>query len=191
MKTKVANFKRPLRCSGFSLIETLVVIAVFALISVIVSRSVAVSIVGTRKSDSSALVRENLNLAVSAVERRLRSASKITTSCTGTPEQSIQFINEDGVESRLFCNPGTCTVGGNTYIGYVPDISAPGLEERLTNSDSVCITACEFVCSPQSAPGGLGLPPAIRISVEGRSKGTSGVEDTSVRLETGVSLRAY
>lgn len=174
----ILNNKR----SGFSLIETLVVVSVFAIVSLIVSRATAVSLVGSRKSDASTQVRENLSLAVSVLERHLRSAREITSNCTGTPGSFISYIDENGSAAGFYCNPSTsCTSSTNTYVASGSALA------RITNPDKVCITHCQFIC----AATGVGTPPGVRISIEGRSKEASGIEDTSIRLETGVSLRAY
>lgn len=167
---------------AFSFVETLVVIGMFAIISVIVSRATAVTLVGSRKSDASSLVRENLSFAVSVIERHLRSAREITSSCTGATASSINYLDQNGNPASFLCNPDVaCSSTTNTYVASGSALS------RLTNPDKICITSCQFVCTSPAA----GMPPTIRISIEGKSKEASGVEDTSVRLETGVSLRAY
>lgn len=168
--------------SGFSLIETLVVIAMFAIIAMVVSHSTTTSLVGSRKSDASTKVRENLSIALSVIERQLRSAKEITSACTGVSSTSISYIDEYGNPSTFNCNPSSsCSSGTNTYV------SSGSASVRLTSPETICITACSFTCTPS----GSNLPPTVTISIEGRSKDTTGVEDTSVRLETGVSLRAY
>jgi len=173
---------------GFSLIETLVVIGVFAVIATVVARATTVSLLGTRKSDASAKVRENLNLAMGVIERQLRSARAITSPppCDGTPYNSISYIDQYGDPSSFTCNPNpTCSSGTNTYV------ASGSASVRLTNPESICITDCEFTCSPPVPPDPPNLPPTVQIVIEGTSKETSGIEDTAVRLETGVSLRAY
>jgi len=167
---------------GFSLIETLVVIALFAIIATVVSRSTTVSLLGSRKSDASTKVRENLNIAVGVIERQLRSAQKITSACDGSSLNFIDYTDQYGQSTNFTCNPNPdCSSGTNTYV------SSGSTSTRITSPDTICITACQFSCS---IPGD-NLPPSVSVAIEGRSKDVSGVEDTSVRLETGVSLRAY
>lgn len=167
---------------GFSLIETLVVIAVFAIIATVVARATSVSLLGSRKSDASTKVRENLSLAMAVIERQLRNASEITSACVGATSTSIDYVDAFGNTTGFACNPGaTCASGTNTYI------SSGSAAVRLTNPEAVCITDCEFVCSRS----GANLPPTVTIAIEGMSKDAAGIEDATVRLETGVSLRAY
>lgn len=168
--------------NGFSLIETLVVVAVFAIVATVVSKATAVSLLGGRKSDASTKVLENLSLAMGVIERQLRNAVAITSACTGLPTTSIDYIDADGNEVRpgFSCNPSnTCTSSTNTYVSSG--------SARLTNPETVCITDCEFIC----LRSGVNLPPTVTIAIEGRSKEVSGIEDATVRLETDVSLRAY
>jgi len=166
---------------GFSLIETLVVIAMFAIVAAVVSQSTAVSLRGSKKSDASAKTRENLSSAIGVIERRLRGASEITTVCDGvTPTQSVQLTNQDGVTNTISCNPDTsCTSGSNTYVLLDSD--------KLTSTDDICITKCDFVCTQPST----NLPPTIEITIQGQSKDATGIEDTSVEVKTSVTLRAY
>lgn len=163
---------------GFSLIETLVVVALFAFIGIVVSQSTAVSLTGSRKAEASTRVRENLNSALGVIERQLRSAKSIS-SCTNT---RVDFINEDGASSTISCNPSSnCTSTTQTYV-YLNSSTF-----RLTNTDSVCLTECQFTCTQASA----NVPYSVNVVLEGRSKNEIGVEDTTIRTGTSVNLRAY
>lgn len=166
---------------GFSLIETLVVVALFSVIGIVVSQSTAISLTGSRKADASTLVRENLNNAASVMERHLRSARSVTCSTT-PPETSISYKDENGNDSTFSCNVSpNCNSGTNTYV------SSGSASVRLTSSQEVCITACEFRCNPSTGA----LPPNIQIYLQGRSKNISGVEDTTIDIRTSVTVRAY
>jgi|GEM_PF-2483250 len=167
--------------NGFSLIEILVVIAIFALIIAVVSSAITSSMVGIRKSDNTVSVRENMSLALGLVERKLRSARGVTA-CT---ETAIDFISENNRLFRVFCNPSqVCDSTTSTSISITED----GLTSRLTNLDTICITACEFICTPPPSPGPT---KSVKIFLEGSDKETTGAENSRVRLETTVSLRAY
>src|SRR3989304_2065390 len=66
------------RNSGFSMIEILVVILVFATLAVLATDSLLLSLRGSRKSESTVSVRENLNYALSIIERQLHNAESVS-----------------------------------------------------------------------------------------------------------------
>ncbi len=166
---------------GFSLIETLVVIGLFALIATVVARSTAFSLSGSRKSDTSSMVREELENAVGVVERHLRSAKSIdATSCTGLEMSSINYIDQSGAAATFTCvEDGDCS--------GTPDSQIAWSGSRLTSQQNICLRQCKFTCT--QAVGNL--PPTVKILVEGVAKGTTGVEGSAITVETSVTLRAY
>jgi len=167
---------------GFSLIETLVVVGLFSVVALVIAQATAVSLKGSRKADASTNARENLTQAVNVIERQLRSARNVSAAdCTGLPVSAIDYTDQAGRPSSFSCNSisTSCT---NTTSSYVASGSA-----RLTTPETICIIACQFICTPSSA----NLPPTVEIQIEGVNKNTVGVEGASVRLETGVTLRAY
>lgn len=162
---------------GFSLIETLVVVSLFAVIGIVVSQATAVSLTGSRKADATTLVRENLSTAVSTMERKLRSAKSVT--CTGGA-QSISFRDENDILTNFTCiESASCASTSYVYSGSTTN--------RLTNSQDVCITACSFTCPVPTNS----LPPNIEIYLQGRSRNVTGVEDTTIDIRTSVTPRAY
>lgn len=170
--------------SGFSLIETLVVVGLFAVIGIVVAQSTAVSLQGSRKADASSKVRENLNQAINVMERQLRSAKAITSpvcSTGGTSSTSINYTDQRGNPGSFTCYPEpNCT--SNSYVAS----PSAGTPLNLTSVETLCITACQFTCTkPVSGP------PTIDILLEGKSKEATGVEDTTIIVKTSVNLRAY
>lgn len=156
---------------GFSLIEILVVVALFAMISIIVSQTTVLSLRGTKKSDSTSTVRENLNYAMGVTERQLRSAQSITSSCTGTTLTNIDFVDENGVARNIGCSADSIFFNGSS----------------LTSSQVVKVSSCEYVCTQS---GSL-TPPDVSITYTGTSVGTSGVENSTISVSTQVTLRSY
>jgi len=69
--------------SGLSLIEILIVITIFAVIGILSTRSVFLTLRGAKKSDSLVRVRENVNNALSVIERQIRNSEKVTCPSTG------------------------------------------------------------------------------------------------------------
>lgn len=173
---------------GFSLIEILVVIALFAMIGVVVSQSTAVSLQGTRKADASSKVRENLNQALGVMERQIRAAKRIESACSvsGSESSTITYTDQDGVSGRVFncVNTGACSASPNSYIA-----SSSGMATlvNITSPSTVCITECKFVCTQPAN----GTPPTVDISITGESKDVRGVENTIIKVQTSVNLRTY
>lgn len=167
---------------GFSLIETLVVVALFAVIAAVVAQATAVSLTGSRKADAAGKVRENISYAVNVVERQLRSARRVSSACSPSGEtgQTVLFTNEDGASATV-----GCTTGPSSYVYFSPP--APATTMVLTNRQTVSITNCTFVCTEGSG----NLPPKIDITIEGTSRETEGAEAGIVQVQTSVNLRAY
>jgi prepilin-type N-terminal cleavage/methylation domain-containing protein len=167
---------------GFSLIETLVVIGLFAIVAAVISQATAVSLTGSRKSDASTQVRENLSSAVGSIERQIRSARSV--SCTSS--ERIDYIDQEGNGAYFACYPSaSCNSATSTYIASAS--ATPLVVSRITSTDTVCIVACEFSCTVPAS----GLPPTVEVTIVGQSKDVAGVENTSIELKTSVTLRAY
>lgn len=170
---------------GFSLIETLVVIAVFAVIATIVSQSTTAGLLGSRKSDATSQVREELDHALSVMERHLRTAKSIAPadcSTTGVTVDALDFTDQNGTVTNFTCvDLPSCSASTNTYVA-----SGSG-SLRLTSQENICITSCQFTCRQPVS----NLPPTVEIVLEGKSKNSVGAESASIRVQTSVTLRAY
>jgi prepilin-type N-terminal cleavage/methylation domain-containing protein len=160
--------------SGISLLEILVVISIFAILGVITTRAVILTLQGSKKTESTVLVRENLNFAMGVAERNIRNANKITT-CPNSDPNILNFLDSNGNPTTFSC------VNIGTTNGYVASGSG-----RLT-STLINITSCSFVC----ATNGLTNPPAISISFKGVDKNTSGIEGAEVTVTNTINLRNY
>jgi type II secretory pathway pseudopilin PulG len=153
---------------AFTLIEMLIVISSFAVLAVLVTMTVAYSLRGSKKSESSGMVRSELEYAVGVMERQLRNANNIT----GCASSSINYEDENGVNASFSCSGG-----------YLASGSA-----RLT-SDKVELTTCQFTCS--DVPGKSYVPKSVKINLTGASAQDVGVEGATVALETEILLRNY
>ena len=155
--------------SGFSLVETLVVITLFAIIGILSTRAIVISVQGSKKGSASVTVRENLNYSLAIIERLLRNANDITT-CTSN---QINYLDERGVSANF-----SCVSPGNN--GYIASASA-----RLTSTE-VAVTACSFVCDL------LSVPPSVTIDVTARDKNTtSPKEGAQMTVSSKILLRTY
>src|SRR5258708_12621153 len=128
---------------GFSLIELLVVVAVFAFISIISTQTIATSLKGTRKADATQKVRDNIDAAVGVMERQLhKGKSIISTSgypCTNTNLAGVDFIDANNNAVRFACIAGTD--GSGNPISYIASNSA-----ALTSTVDLYVKGCSFKC---------------------------------------------
>lgn len=158
--------------SAFTLIEILIVIAVFAILGVLATRAILLTLRGSRKSESVVRVRENVNYALAVIERQLRNAESINTStCTGG---RVDYTDQNGVSGSFVCT----NIGA---AGYIASGSA-----RLTSSD-VAVTACSFGCTAASG----NVLPSVSVNVTAQDATATGVESAQVSSSTQIFLRTY
>ncbi len=150
-----------------SLLEILVVVAIFAVLGIIVTQSVILTLRGSKKSESQVRVRENIGYALSVIERRLRNADSIT-SCDG---QTVTYRDSQGISSTF-----SCVSGADSYVASA--------SARLTSSE-VLINTCSFVCDLTSSP------PSVTVSLEATEASATGIEGARVSSSTKVYLRTY
>lgn len=157
---------------AFSLIEILVVITIFAVIGILTTMSVTLTLRSSKKSDSLVRVRENANYALAVLERQIRSSEKVD--CGTSTATQINYTALEGVVSTFSC----VTPGVNGYIA-----SGSG---RLTSND-ISVTSCSFSCTQLD----LNKPPSVRISITAEDATTTSVEKGSVTLEAEIVARNY
>lgn len=157
---------------GFSLIEILIVISIFAVVGILSTRAILLTMRGAKKSDSLVRVRENVNYALSIIERQVRNSESVICS-TSTPTL-INYISLEGTPATFSC----VTSGTDKYI-------ASG-SARITSSD-VSITSCSFSCTQVDA----NKPSIIKVSVVAEDLTSTSVEKGSVTAETEIVTRNY
>ncbi len=156
---------------GFALIETLVVVLLFAVLSIIATQSLATTLRNVRKTDNNTKVRQSLDFAVSVIERQVRNANSIT-SCANP--QALLYSDAIGQATSFSCFP-------NATNGYIASGSA-----RLT-SDQIIVTSCSFTCSAATNT----TPPSVDINLTARDAGVINAESAAVTVTTKVFLRTY
>lgn len=157
---------------GFSLIEVLVVISLFAFLGIIISEVTVGSLRSARKADSVIVVRGNLDSAVATIERRLLNATSVAT-CTQNMT-SLVFVDDSQTEYTYRCSSGAVQFG------------VTGSEANITSGE-VNITSCDIDCTPGSAS----VPPSVNISVSGESVQQTDEEGAQLTVSTRVNLRSY
>ena len=162
-------------CDGFSLIEMMVVISVFAVIGILTTSVVALTLKTSKKSDSLIRTRENVNYALAVIERQIRNAESIEM-CTGAASQTLSYSSIEGVSGSF-----TCVAPTIDTTGYIASGSA-----RLT-SDDISITSCTFTCSQTDANN----PPSVKVSIAAEDSTSSLDQGSFVTSEIEIVTRNY
>ncbi|HLC83618.1 MAG TPA: prepilin-type N-terminal cleavage/methylation domain-containing protein [Bacteroidia bacterium] len=158
---------------GFSLIEILIAISLFAIVAIISTQSLTSTLRSSRKSEAISRSREDVDHAMSTMERLLRNALEIDQSlCTGT---NLTYTDEYGNQTTLTCNGGA-----NGYI-------ASGSARLTSQSVYVDCTLGVFNC-PVSA---VGVPEGVEISMTVRDANQTGAEGSMVTQQSKILLRNY
>lgn len=166
--------KEPKNQQGLSLIEVLIAITIFAILGAIISSSLILTVQGTKKSESQIRVRENLNYAVTVIERNLRNASRIDTCPTSGTATVLNYQDQYGVPTSFSC----------LDIGGVGGRLASG-SSRLT-SNAVKLTKCTFICE---YPAGTAKPAMVTVDVTAVDASASGKVGATVSTQSIIYLR--
>lgn len=157
---------------GLSLIEILIVISIFAVIGLLSTRSIFLTLRGAKKSDSLVRVRENVNYSLSIIERQIRNTQSIT--CPNPSSSVLNYISQEGLATSF-----TCNISGTDK--YISSGSA-----RLTSTD-ISVTACTFSCSRLD----VNKPPVVKVYIQATDALSTGIEKGSVTAQTEIVLRNY
>lgn len=160
---------------GFSLIEIMVVITIFAVLGIMVTSSIILTLAGTKKSEALIRVRDNLNYSLAVIERNVRNANSIPV-CNDTGSNIINYLDQSGNPASFSC----LTQGSDSYI-------ASG-SSRLT-SNTIKIVDCSnvFKCTPSLS----NTPPKVTIDLTVQDASNSGVQKSEVTAQTQIYLRNY
>ncbi len=170
---------------GFTLIEMLAVMVVFASIGTIIISTIFISLRGSKKSDSVTSVRQNGNFALSQMVKTIRYAKTLDNPypCVlpppPTPVPSYQSITVTGYDNSQ--TTFTCTTG---LAGTISQNNQSLLD---TSSSGVSVSSCSITCSQNSES----TPPTVSISftLSPRTGAGSADASTAIPFETSVTLR--
>lgn len=158
---------------GFSLIELLVVISIFAVVGMLTTSIVAITLKTSKKSDSLVRVRENANYALAVIERQIRNAENISV-CNGVSSPSLAYTSIEGVLGTFTCvTPGVA--------GYIASGSA-----RLT-TDDISVTSCSFICSQTD----INNPQIVKVSITAEDAVSTSGEKGSITSDIEIITRNY
>lgn len=162
---------------GLSLIEVLVAISIFAILGVVVTNSLVLTLQGTRKSESQIRVRENLNYAITVIERNLRNANKITD-CPFTAASAINYKDQYEADAHFACfNLGS-------PLGHIA--SGPANVNLRLTPEAVTVTSCSFKCE---YPAGVTKPAMITVDLTAKDASASGKIGATVTTQSIIYLR--
>lgn len=159
---------------GYSIVELLVVVAVFSIIALIATQAVVLVLRGSRKSESLISVRENVDYAFSVMERSIRNAQALNVNCN-SDSTTLDYIDGNGGNRNFSC------LGGAS--GYIASDSA-----RLT-SDNVnvdCTQTPIFACFFPASGSEY-----VDISVTASDASAQGAEGAKFTTSTRILLRTY
>jgi len=159
---------------GMSLLEILIVVAIFAVLGIVTTQAVFLTLQGSKKSESTVRVRENVDYALGVIERQLRNADSVPV-CPNPSPNVIDFLNQNGEATSFSC----VGIGGSDP--YIASGSA-----RLTSTE-VKITICSFSCSPGTSVN----PPVVSVDIEAQDKNAVGIQGSTVSNTTQIYLRNY
>ncbi len=167
------NTCNTLNTFGISLIEVLVTVSIFAVLGILITRAILLSVGGSKKSESLIKVRDTLNYSMSVMERQLRNANSMVL-CPNPDSTYLAYYDQYGNQTYFQCQ-------SNAGIGFIASGSAV-----LTGTD-VNVILCSFACTP-----GVGAnPPIVTISLEAKSVGAIGTQNADVTLNSQITLRNY
>jgi len=161
---------------GFSLIEIIVVIALFSIIGVIVSQATITTFRGARRSDSEAKVRENIDYAVSVMERHLRNA--LTVTCTSVSR--VDFTDQDRNAGAFLLNSS----GTDAHIASYSALPAP-TTQRLTSQD-LTVSNLSFTCPPTTSGN---VAPVINIGITAIDRYAQGTDRAGITTSAKIIVR--
>ncbi len=160
---------------GYSLIELLSVVAIFAIVGTLVVSITAFTLRGSKKSDLTESVRQSGAATLSQMVRNLRYAQTIDSpACVPSSTSSeVDFTSMTGVQTKLICDSTSKTITSNGV--------------SIVDTTSVLVESCSFTCR-QSSNANL---PSVTIQFTLKSNNTTSFfENTvSVPFQSTVTLR--
>ncbi len=162
---------------GFSLIELLVMLGVFSILMMVVAQVLLSSLKSVRKTEASVRVRQNVEYALSVIERHLHSAKGVEVCNLGMT--SINYLTANNVSASFSCITAAS-------LGYVSSSSA-SLTSRLT-SEEINVTSCKFDCVDDPTDS---TPPLVTVTLTASDRNTQGAESAQITQSIKVYLRSY
>jgi len=160
--------------AGFSLVEMLVATVIFAILAVVGTQIVTVSLRNTNKGEKVTEVRENVDYAFNVIARELRNAESVDI-LASTPT-SVHFFDADGVATTLDC---TGNSNGRLMIGT----------RRITGTDVVIDCSATPIFSYVASTATT--PDIVTITVTAYDAGRLGINGSGQTTSTRIIVRSF
>ncbi len=174
------------RQKGFTLVELLVVIGIFAVLTSVIFSILVTVLRGSKKAESIVSVRRVGDHAVEQIIKQMRFAKSLNfpspyggtapaCSGAGTTVQTLRITNSDLTQSVFSCPASSTAPNSITRNG-----------SDLTNRSEVVVSACSFQCRQN-----LSSPPTIRINFTLSKINSLNLPegDTDITFQSSVTLR--
>lgn len=165
---------------GYTFIELLAVVSIFSVIGIAIMSILFTTLRGSKKSEVLVTLKQNGDFALSQMSNNIRYAESldIPASCT-TP-----------VTTKTITISSATDNGQTTYA--CPAVATDGITSNsasLVDTNAVAVTACDFVCTQQSAYD----PPTINITFTLTPKNANGLPENTGTLpfQTSVTMRNF
>jgi prepilin-type N-terminal cleavage/methylation domain-containing protein len=169
----------PMKKQGFSLIEIMVSLAIFAIVVVVATGALLTTIDATKKAQATQTVLTNLNLALEGMTREIRVGSNYGAASGQTP---FSFDDKSGTKRITYSLvPDPITTKGKIQRKEVVSSIADKIED--VTAPEVDIQSLKF-----TTVGLIGAQPRVFITLRGVAS-TNPKYKTTFEIQTTVSQR--
>lgn len=166
--------------NGFTLLEMAIAAGIIAIMGSVIAQTFFTATKSQGKRDVISEVKQNGDFALSVMERMIRTAAGVTSSCSGASAKSITIQNKD-LGTTTFDN---LTVGS---VVRIASVSASGTSYLTTPSVTVTSTVTNFFTC--SAIGGVPRSVAISFTLSQAASGVPADQTASTAFQSTVVLR--
>lgn len=169
---------------GFTLIEILIAISLVGLIGSVASTTLFNIFQGVSKTEIIKEIKQNGDSALSVMERSIRSAADITSTCDGLPSNTLVVRDVRGNAATFSCvfNQGSAKIASASGT----PLTTSFLTGDLVTLGTACPGSLVFTCS---APPNNPKVVTIQFSLTQKSVGASIRDTASSLFKTTISLR--
>jgi prepilin-type N-terminal cleavage/methylation domain-containing protein len=172
----------PMKKQGFSLIEIMVSLAIFAIVVVVATGALLTTIDATKKAQATQTVLTNLNLALEGMTREIRTGSEyVISDYGGITGSKLSFKDKSNVDVVYTFIQKSGNING--YIRKQKTGITPPIDEQIT-APEVDVKSLKFTL----IGGASGTQPRVFITLQGVA-GTNPKYRTTFEIQTTVSQR--
>jgi len=148
---KILNTQYSILKKGFSLIEMIIVLAIFSVVSIAVVSVLLASLRTARKADVTRRLKDSGNAAMNTMTTIIRSASSITACAdVASLDKYVDYIDANDELAYFACKTEGSPL--NTYIASGSGTYASPVTTTRLTSERVNLNPCNITCTPPVAP---------------------------------------